>query len=849
MLRARRRRRDRRPTDRPYTRGAAALLPHAGAARSEQRASALVAIALAAIVGIAAGARRPSRRRRRRRCRASVDAASTLDDRQPLPLHGRGRRAARHRDRRRAADRAHRRLRDRRLRRRAAERARRQDRRHALVARSSATSTGDHLVTSPPVRYRAAGRGAARGAARTRSRSPIESLLDQASRTRPTSATSSRPSRSPIDWRPYYAIAGGARGARSRRLRALPLCCRAPPARRRRRRRRARRTRSRSTALDALRARGLVEQGRASRSTTRRSPTSSARYLEERFRLRAPEMTTEEFLLASARDGAARRPRIAACSATSSSESDLVKFARHLPTLADGERAYGAARALRRRDRGRRRRRSRHVRLASPWWLLLLAARCRSCWRASVARCDGARRCASRASASLRAVAPRGAGAPAPRPALRCAPSRSSSRSSWRSPARRPGRPRRRSTARASTSCSPSTSRAACSPRTSRSANERANRLAGRQVGREGVRRGAARGPHRPRALRARGLHPVPADARPRLAPAEPRPRRGRHDRGRHRGRLGARDRRQSAARLDGQEQVRRPAHRRPEQRRHASRRRPPPRPRRRSASRSTPSAPARAAWRPTRPPDLFGNKVYRPMPVDIDEDTLKKIADDHRRALLPRDRHARACATIYAEIDRSEKTEFEAPRVPRLPRALPVAAVAGARLLLCVEIGARRDRAEEAAMIQWRAPDALCRAGAACRALVAVLRRGRLRRRERGARDASSRPALLPDRRARPRSAPPSPARRAACSPRSPALVVALAGPMWGFHWQEVQREGIDLIVADRHLAQHARDRRRSRTGSRARSSPCRTSSHELARRSRRRSSRSPARRSSSAR
>ncbi len=28
-------------------------------------------------------------------------------------------------------------------------------------------------------------------------------------------------------------------------------------------------------------------------------------------------------------------------------------------------------------------------------------------------------------------------------------------------------------------------------------------------------------------------------------------------------------------------------------------------------------------------------------------------------------------------------------------------------------------------------------------------------------------------------------------------ALVVAIAGPMWGFRWQQVQREGIDLIVA----------------------------------------------------
>jgi Ca-activated chloride channel homolog len=28
-------------------------------------------------------------------------------------------------------------------------------------------------------------------------------------------------------------------------------------------------------------------------------------------------------------------------------------------------------------------------------------------------------------------------------------------------------------------------------------------------------------------------------------------------------------------------------------------------------------------------------------------------------------------------------------------------------------------------------------------------------------------------------------------------ALVLALAGPMWGFHWEEVRREGIDLVVA----------------------------------------------------
>ncbi|MBI4517379.1 MAG: VWA domain-containing protein [Deltaproteobacteria bacterium] len=59
---------------------------------------------------------------------------------------------------------------------------------------------------------------------------------------------------------------------------------------------------------------------------------------------------------------------------------------------------------------------------------------------------------------------------------------------------------------------------------------------------------------------------------------------------------------------------------------------------------------------------DLFGNKVYRPMQVDIDEPTLKQIAATTSA------RYFRATDTpslrdIYAEIDRSEKTPFEAPQ------------------------------------------------------------------------------------------------------------------------------------------------------------------------------------------
>jgi Ca-activated chloride channel family protein len=58
---------------------------------------------------------------------------------------------------------------------------------------------------------------------------------------------------------------------------------------------------------------------------------------------------------------------------------------------------------------------------------------------------------------------------------------------------------------------------------------------------------------------------------------------------------------------------------------------------------------------------DVFGRKVYRPMPVDIDEDTLRTIAQTTGA------RYFRATDTaqlrdVFAEIDRAEKVEFEAP-------------------------------------------------------------------------------------------------------------------------------------------------------------------------------------------
>ena len=61
----------------------------------------------------------------------------------------------------------------------------------------------------------------------------------------------------------------------------------------------------------------------------------------------------------------------------------------------------------------------------------------------------------------------------------------------------------------------------------------------------------------------------------------------------------------------------------------------------------------------PTR--DLFGNKVYRPVQVDVDEETLKKVAAT-TGARYFRATDTTSLREIYAEIDKAEKTSFEAP-------------------------------------------------------------------------------------------------------------------------------------------------------------------------------------------
>jgi Ca-activated chloride channel family protein len=86
----------------------------------------------------------------------------------------------------------------------------------------------------------------------------------------------------------------------------------------------------------------------------------------------------------------------------------------------------------------------------------------------------------------------------------------------------------------------------------------------------------------------------------------------------------------------------------------------------------------------PTR--DLFGNKVYQPIKVDIDEDTLKEIAQKTGGTYF-RATDTESLQKIYAEIDRMERTTFTAPRYLDYDELYSWLAVP-ALLLLGIEIG-----------------------------------------------------------------------------------------------------------------------------------------------------------------
>jgi hypothetical protein len=201
-----------------------------------------------------------------------------------------------------------------------------------------AWSPGHHLLSSPEVRWRPPG-GELATAPKVDVGVTVESLLSRAKD--PTALRDIKPPDPiPVDWRPYYWAGGGlvvlallvALAYRLRRGRSRAAAATPPPPP----------EVVALAALDALAARGLVEHGAFKEFYSSLSDIVR-RYLEDRFRVRAPEMTTEEFLLATSRDGrlATLHRRLLGEFLT---ESDLVKFARHVPTIADSERAFDAAR-------------------------------------------------------------------------------------------------------------------------------------------------------------------------------------------------------------------------------------------------------------------------------------------------------------------------------------------------------------------------------------------------------------------------------------------------------------------------------------------------------------------------
>lgn len=195
---------------------------------------------------------------------------------------------------------------------------------------------GEHPLASPPVRWRLPGAEVQEVPA-AEIRVTVESLLaPDAADIRDIKP----PEEIPIDWRPYRLLGGGlaalallALGLHrllNRPRRARPGPPPRPP------------HEVAFAELERLRARRLVAEGAFKEYYSTLSGIVR-HYLEQRFGVRAPEMTTEEFLLASARDGrlqGAHRRLLGEFLV----ESDLVKFARHLPSIADAERAWEAAR-------------------------------------------------------------------------------------------------------------------------------------------------------------------------------------------------------------------------------------------------------------------------------------------------------------------------------------------------------------------------------------------------------------------------------------------------------------------------------------------------------------------------
>lgn len=196
--------------------------------------------------------------------------------------------------------------------------------------------TGQHLLPGPTIRYRH--RGERERIDGNDVSITVLSLLAEAGQN-PELRDIKPPEVLPFDWRPYglVAVAGlvlaGLGGGLFVYLRR-PAPAVAPPA-----------PPASQVALEALRrlhAQGLIEKQQFETYYVGLSAIVRE-YLENSLNLRAPEMTTEEFLSAAARDrqlSTAQQERLAAFL----SQADLVKFARHRPGPEEGEAAYRAAR-------------------------------------------------------------------------------------------------------------------------------------------------------------------------------------------------------------------------------------------------------------------------------------------------------------------------------------------------------------------------------------------------------------------------------------------------------------------------------------------------------------------------
>jgi Ca-activated chloride channel family protein len=78
----------------------------------------------------------------------------------------------------------------------------------------------------------------------------------------------------------------------------------------------------------------------------------------------------------------------------------------------------------------------------------------------------------------------------------------------------------------------------------------------------------------------------------------------------------------------------------------------------------------------------VFGQKRYQMVPVDIDEVTLTKIAEETRGKYYRADNAARF-EGIYNEIDKLEKTEVDVKKFTQYTELFPIAIALGAGLLL----------------------------------------------------------------------------------------------------------------------------------------------------------------------